>query len=139
MPFGVTGKYRPGDYWLIPARVATGAIEWPPAEQAGRMSLVAPSGVLHHYAPLAFVGWENDNLQAHSCLCEFAPINSCFRRKTLAFGADNLSSQPRVVEVTAPAPATPAETSLMSAAAAPEPAPPSKKVARRTRAKKQPK
>ena len=26
----VGGNYRTGDYWLIPARVATGNIEWPP-------------------------------------------------------------------------------------------------------------
>jgi hypothetical protein len=25
-----TGQYRSGDYWLIPARTATGSIEWPP-------------------------------------------------------------------------------------------------------------
>ena len=26
------GEYRSGDYWLIPARVATGDIEWPHAD-----------------------------------------------------------------------------------------------------------
>lgn len=43
--------YRPGDYWLIPARVVTGDIEWPQDEGGPRA--VAPHGVTHHYAPLA--------------------------------------------------------------------------------------
>jgi len=98
LPFGVQGEYRSGDYWLIPARIATGAIEWPPSEQAGKMSLISPRGVRHHYAPLAFVGWENNQLQAHSCFCEFAPINSCFQRNALPFGGENSVSQPRILE-----------------------------------------
>ena len=40
-------KYRTGDYWLIPARVVTGEIDWP-LETA-----LAPHGIIHHYAPLA--------------------------------------------------------------------------------------
>lgn len=43
--------FRPGDYWLIPARVATGSIEWPyPASE-----YVEARGVHHHYAPLAII------------------------------------------------------------------------------------
>jgi Family of unknown function (DUF6519) len=50
------GVYRPGMYWLIPARVATGDVEWPqqPA-QAGSPAgpaLRGPHGIVHHYAPL---------------------------------------------------------------------------------------
>jgi Family of unknown function (DUF6519) len=40
-----------GDYWLIPARTATGNIEWPSGEKV----LLQPRGVNHHYAPLAGV------------------------------------------------------------------------------------
>ena len=58
--------YRSGDYWLIPARVATGDIEWPRMLGAdGSVNLnpdkfpngsaQGPHGVVHHYAPLAFV------------------------------------------------------------------------------------
>lgn len=43
--------YRTGDYWTIPARVATGDVEWP--QEAGQAAGVPPQGVLHHYAPLA--------------------------------------------------------------------------------------
>ena len=45
--------YRTGDYWLIPARTATGDIEWPQHRQAHAALL--KHGVTHHYAPLAFI------------------------------------------------------------------------------------
>ncbi|MFE2124252.1 DUF6519 domain-containing protein [Rhodococcus aetherivorans] len=44
--------YRVGDYWTIPARVATGDIIWPKAD--GTPVPKAPVGVVHHYAPLAW-------------------------------------------------------------------------------------
>ena len=44
--------YRTGDYWLIPARTATGDIEWPKDKDGNPLSQ-APHGVTHHYAPLA--------------------------------------------------------------------------------------
>ena len=45
--------YRQGDYWLIPARTATGDVEWPgPPDNPTPMP---PNGVEHHYAPLAAV------------------------------------------------------------------------------------
>lgn len=50
--------YRPGDYWLIPARVATGNVIWP-LEAGTDQQLVPvakpPDGIEHHYAPLAIV------------------------------------------------------------------------------------
>jgi hypothetical protein len=54
------GNYRTGDYWLIPARTATGQLEWPmihSAESAGDHlpDWLPPHGVQHHYAPLAQV------------------------------------------------------------------------------------
>jgi hypothetical protein len=45
--------YRQGDYWLIPARTATGDIEWPATD--GEADALPPRGVMHHYAPLAVV------------------------------------------------------------------------------------
>ena len=47
-----TATYRRGDYWLIPARTATGDIEWP-RDLAGNASSAPPRGIIHHYAPLA--------------------------------------------------------------------------------------
>jgi hypothetical protein len=52
--------YRTGDYWLIPARTATGDVEWPTEAvtdsqgKATRSPLaLPPAGIAHHYAPLA--------------------------------------------------------------------------------------
>ena len=47
-------KYRTGDYWLIPARVATGDIEWPKLAD-GNAEAVLPHGTQHSYAPLAHI------------------------------------------------------------------------------------
>lgn len=46
--------YQTGDYWLIPARTATGDVEWPLDENEEPKALL-PHGVVHHYAPLAIV------------------------------------------------------------------------------------
>ncbi|GAA3635982.1 DUF6519 domain-containing protein [Streptomyces chitinivorans] len=48
------GAYRPGDHWLIPARTATGAVEWP-VNAARKPLLCAPAGIRVHHAPLAWV------------------------------------------------------------------------------------
>ncbi|MEP7012888.1 MAG: DUF6519 domain-containing protein [Acidobacteriota bacterium] len=51
--FQLEGTYRPGDYWLIPARTATGDVEWPGTVK--EPEAVPPHGVEHHFAPLALV------------------------------------------------------------------------------------
>ncbi|HKR15135.1 MAG TPA: DUF6519 domain-containing protein [Pyrinomonadaceae bacterium] len=56
-------QYRSGDYWLIPARVATGDVEWPqqrvdpkdPANTETEPKAMPPNGIEHHFAPLAAV------------------------------------------------------------------------------------
>jgi len=45
--------YRSGDYWLVPARVATADVEWPRHDDEAEAR--TPRGVRHHYAPLAMV------------------------------------------------------------------------------------
>lgn len=54
--------YRTGDYWLIPARVATGDVVWPTETVTDTQGNAVnnpvarrPDGVEHHYAPLAIV------------------------------------------------------------------------------------
>ncbi len=50
------GSYRTGDYWLIPARTATGDVEWPKLPADPKVSQpVRPHGVAHYYAPLAII------------------------------------------------------------------------------------
>lgn len=61
--FAPAGHYQTGDYWLIPARTATGDVEWPrdsTTENAAttlKPRLVRAQGVKHSYAPLAAVGF----------------------------------------------------------------------------------
>ena len=59
-------RYRTGDYWLIPARTATGDLDWP--EDEGRPRALPPHGVQHHYAPLAIVA---GGYQQGDCRCRF--------------------------------------------------------------------
>ena len=50
------GAYHSGDYWLIPARTATGDIEWPPFEIPNTHPIPqSPSGIRHHYCRLALL------------------------------------------------------------------------------------
>ena len=51
---GTQQRYRTGDYWLIPARTATGDIEWPEEPDATPVAL-SPMGAMHYYAALAVV------------------------------------------------------------------------------------
>jgi hypothetical protein len=51
--FQAGGTYLRDDYWLIPARTATGDIEWPIT--AGKPADRLPDGVDEHLAPLALV------------------------------------------------------------------------------------
>jgi len=63
--------YRRGDYWLIPARVATGNVVWPTelgAAQQLEPVARSPDGVDHHYAPLAIVPQLQGEQQIESCV-----------------------------------------------------------------------
>ena len=55
--------YHTGDYWLIPARAATGDIEWPHYKEIHEA--VPPHGVVHHYAPLAYVTFDETGGAGH--------------------------------------------------------------------------
>jgi hypothetical protein len=51
--FQPNATYRTGDYWLIPARIATGNIVWETDPVSQQPAALPPHGVEHHYAPLA--------------------------------------------------------------------------------------
>ncbi|RAN77929.1 hypothetical protein B5P43_17965 [Bacillus sp. SRB_336] len=55
---GPPAEYRTGDYWLIPARTATGDVEWPRDGGAAGLNPqpLPPRGERHAYAGLAGVG-----------------------------------------------------------------------------------
>jgi hypothetical protein len=55
--FAKGGAYRTGDHWIVPARTATGSVEWP-ADQARRPLLQGPAGIARHFAPLALIKGE---------------------------------------------------------------------------------
>jgi Family of unknown function (DUF6519) len=57
---GPPNKYRTGDYWLIPARIATGNVEWP--QRGGEPDDLPPTGIEHHYGPLAIVAFTRSQL-----------------------------------------------------------------------------
>jgi hypothetical protein len=48
--FSAAGTYRPGDHWLIPARTATGDIDWPPCDGDGSPFQPPHSTPLHRAA-----------------------------------------------------------------------------------------
>jgi hypothetical protein len=78
--FFAAGYYQSGDYWLIPARTATGAspgtIEWP-ADDAGNALPLPPAGKRHHYAPLALVHFNGVGFdQARDCRTVFPPLTA---------------------------------------------------------------
>lgn len=70
--------YCPGDYWLIPARVATGKIEWP-LDMDGQPEMLPARGIEHHYAPLAILTWKDNAFQepVEPCRCKIDRISIC--------------------------------------------------------------
>jgi hypothetical protein len=69
---GGTNLYRTGDYWLIPARTATGDVEWPTGT-SGALAL-PPNGVDHHYAPLAVIKVDSSVEVTVLCQQQFLPL-----------------------------------------------------------------
>jgi uncharacterized protein DUF6519 len=66
-------RYRTGDYWLIPARVATKDIEWPKEENSENRAAVPPHGVQHYYAPLGILKDKEFN-GIVDCRCQFGSL-----------------------------------------------------------------
>ncbi|HEX6711529.1 MAG TPA: DUF6519 domain-containing protein [Rubrobacter sp.] len=67
-----SGQYRAGDYWLIPARTATGDVEWPladPEDPDSGPAASPPQGVRHRFCALAIVATSGENRLSvlHDC------------------------------------------------------------------------
>jgi hypothetical protein len=62
------GPFRPGDFWVVPARVATGDVE-------GFVD-APPRGVEHHHARLALITWPTANTPGAvlDCRSTFPPL-----------------------------------------------------------------
>lgn len=69
-------KYRTGDYWLIPARVATGDVEWP-VNAAGESTFLPPAGIEHHYAPLGVIAVDAGGMTIRDLRHKFPAAGKC--------------------------------------------------------------
>lgn len=77
--FQANGFYKSGDYWLIPARTATGGINWPTKkvkDENGNLVTVPeelrPRSVQHYYAPIAIIAESrNGRPEVHDCRLKF--------------------------------------------------------------------
>ena len=70
------GTLSTGDYWLVPARTATGDVEWP-RDSAANPLPQAPTGIVHHYARLAIVQFDGQNWHLVSdCRPSFPPLTT---------------------------------------------------------------
>lgn len=89
--------YRTGDYWLIPARVATGDVEWPSVADAETGATVPialpPKGVEHHYAPLGIISVSGSGaLNVALCRKQFGPLAA---PSPAGIGTANVLAAPR--------------------------------------------
>jgi hypothetical protein len=80
--FSQNGAYRTGDYWLIPARTATGDIEWPPdpTPTEPQRGAELPARRAEHYTmPLAVVSFAGQNAGMIDCRRCFGglTLNDC--------------------------------------------------------------
>ena len=105
-----TGSYRAGDHWLIPARTATGEIEWPPfAVPNTAPEAQPPYGIRHGYCALALLDSGTGGVALRQdCRHEFPPLTRicaedvCFDNEncqldgatTVQDALDRLCSQP---------------------------------------------
>ena len=65
-------QYQAGDYWLIPARTATGDVEWP--GPVGAPHALGPRGIKHYYAPLAIFTAEGEGTDPDYLRRQFSEI-----------------------------------------------------------------
>jgi len=84
--FAAGGHYFTGDYWLIPARVATGDVAWPHEKNdagvvvtdadGNPIAAAEPAaGTYHSYAPLLLVGGMlTKKSTSHDCRCLINPL-----------------------------------------------------------------
>jgi hypothetical protein len=72
---GALLTYKTGDYWLIPARTATGEIEWPPYQIPNENPIPQPpAGIGHHYCRLALVQFDGTTIKIQDCRKIFPPL-----------------------------------------------------------------
>lgn len=100
------GAYRTGDYWLIPARRATGDVIWPAESGADgdRPAALPPHGIDHHVAPLARISVDGTGTVSceADCRCTFDPIcGPAAQAPAEAPAIDSLTATPPVTDTCA--------------------------------------
>jgi hypothetical protein len=77
------GNYASGDYWLIPARTASGQIDWPPCDGDGAAFQLAHTIPVYR-APLACLRWNaaTHQLTTQDCRRLFSPLTDLTRVAT---------------------------------------------------------
>jgi len=97
--FSAGGTYRTGDFWLIPARVTTGNVEWPQADDLNPQPL-PPRGIEHHYALLGVIARAAQAVGVENLRCEFGPLFFCVTPSGLQPGANKWSKPESIVAET---------------------------------------
>ena len=69
-----SGTYQAGDYWLIPARTATGAIEWDSNPVTHLPIPQSPHGTKHQYCRLALLKVTATGVIVEDCRRLFSPL-----------------------------------------------------------------
>ncbi|WP_347351821.1 DUF6519 domain-containing protein [Intrasporangium sp.] len=71
------GTFAVGDYWLVPARTATGKVEWPREGTPEQSRFETRHGTEHHYCVLAVVGFAGGTFGAPAdCRRLFPPLTA---------------------------------------------------------------
>ena len=89
------GSYRPGNYWLIPARTATAEIEWPPFTPGISPIAQPPAGTKHFYCKLALLKASDGIVTLEDCrelfpsLTEICAEDICFKNDQCDLGQAN--------------------------------------------------
>ena len=69
------GKYRVGDYWLIPARTAIGDVIWQRDEKTDKPIAQSPTGTYHSFCRLAVMTVQNGRIKSiEDCRKIFPPL-----------------------------------------------------------------
>jgi hypothetical protein len=75
-----TGDYKPGDYWVIPARTAKADIEWPAdPTDATKPAAVDRQGIVHHFCKLAILHSDGATFTVDDCRPLFPPLTALTR------------------------------------------------------------
>ncbi|TVP69174.1 MAG: carboxypeptidase regulatory-like domain-containing protein [Rhodobacteraceae bacterium] len=104
------GTYRTGDYWMIPARTNTGAVEWP-VNSAGTPVPQSPHGIVHAYARLGLMQFDGTAITAtEDCRTLFPPLTGLMQIDYA--GGDGQEAMP---DLTTPAAGAPLPEPLRAA------------------------